>query len=190
MKIYTKTGDDGTTARIGGSRVPKSDPFIDAYGTLDELNAQLGHAAAACTADNHADLLDKLQLLQGELFVLGSRLACTPEKLPTAAWLPDLPPSAVARMEAEIDRAESHVSPLKTFILPGGSELAARLHLARTTCRRAERLAVALPAHPATPAAVTYLNRLSDWLFVHARLANHLAAIPDVPWTNPATTPK
>ena len=108
-----------------------------------------------------------------------------PEKLVTAAWLPDLPTGATARLESEIDQAETSLEPLKTFILPGGNEAAARLHIARTVCRRAERLAVGLPDHPALPAAVTYLNRLSDWLFVHARLANHLAGTRDVPWHNP-----
>ena len=185
MKIYTKAGDDGSTSRIGGDRVPKSHPAIEAYGTVDELNASLGLAAAAVT---HAELLGQLHAIQSELFVVGSHLATPPDRLASATWIPPLRDAAIDRLEAEIDRAESHLSPLKNFILPGGSELAARLHVARTVCRRAERLVVAHdPPHPSAPAVIRYLNRLSDWLFVQARLANHRAGTPDIPWHNPAS---
>jgi cob(I)alamin adenosyltransferase len=184
MKIYTKTGDDGSTARIGGDRVKKSDASIESYGTVDELNACLGLAAAGAAPD----LLDRLHAVQSELFVVGSHLATPADRLPSATWIPALDESAVARLEVEIDRAESCMEPLKNFVLPGGTETAARLHLARTVCRRAERLVVALtPPHPSAPAVVRYLNRLSDWLFVQARLANHRAAVPDIPWVNPAS---
>lgn len=184
MKIYTRTGDDGTTARIGGDRVPKSDPSIDCYGTVDELNATLGLAAVGADAE----LLEKLQAIQSELFVVGSHLATPPERLASAKWIPPLNDAAVARLEREIDHADNALDELKNFVLPGGTETAARLHLARTVCRRAERLVIALePPHPSAPAVVRYLNRLSDWLFVFARLANKQAAVPDIPWINPAS---
>ncbi|HZZ44809.1 MAG TPA: cob(I)yrinic acid a,c-diamide adenosyltransferase [Tepidisphaeraceae bacterium] len=179
MKIYTRTGDDGTTALIGGDRTLKSDPSIESYGTVDELNASLGLAASAADSD----LITKLQLIQAELFIVGSHLATPPARLATAKWIPALTESSITRLELEIDDAESHLPPLKNFILPGGSETAARLHLSRTICRRAERLVVPLD-HPSAPAIIRYLNRLSDWLFVHARLANHRASLPDIPWLN------
>ena len=183
MKIYTKAGDDGTTGRIGGDRVMKSDASIDCFGTVDELNACLG--LAACGAP--ADLLERIQTVQSELFVVGSHLATPPGRLASSKWIPALDDSAVARLEREIDHAEAGLEPLKNFILPGGTETAACLHLARTVCRRAERLVVALqPPHPSAPAVIRYLNRLSDWLFVHARQANSRGAVPDVPWVNPA----
>lgn len=185
MKIYTKTGDDGTTGRIGGGRVSKSDASIECYGTVDELNACLGLAGAGAGAE----LLGKIQAIQSELFVVGSHLATPPERLAAAKWLPALDEGAVARLEREIDRAEGGLDELRNFVLPGGGETAARLHLARTVCRRAERLVVALePPHPSAPAVVRYLNRLSDWLFVQARAANKGAGVPDVPWVNPAAS--
>lgn len=205
MKIYTRTGDDGTTGLIGGSRVRKSDPRLDCYGTLDELNASLGLAQVVAPPA----VASLLQVIQTELFVLGAHLA-TPEpgKHPS---LPPLDDAMPARLEMEIDTAEQSLPSLRNFILPGGCECAARLHLSRTICRRAERLIVdfamdipalneskkpALSSTPLRPQGsepseskgpipiviLTYLNRLSDWLFVHARLANHLAGIPDIPW--------
>jgi cob(I)alamin adenosyltransferase len=181
MKIYTKTGDDGSTGLIGGSRVRKCDPRIDLYGTVDELNACIGLAASAASNSN---LLETITTAQHDLFIVGSHLA-TPDHEPPAktAWLPPLDEQMIARLELQIDAAESKLPALKNFILPGGGELSARLHLARTVCRRAERLAVDFSLHrPISPLIVTYLNRLSDWLFVHARLANHLEGIEDVPW--------
>src|SRR4051812_7327328 len=118
MKIYTKTGDDGTTGRIGGDRVSKSDSSIDCFGTVDELNATLGLAAVGAPAD----LLNQLQLVQSELFVVGSHLAPPPDRLPVAKWIPALSDSSVARLESEIDRAESSLPPLTNFNLPGGTE--------------------------------------------------------------------
>lgn len=177
MKIYTRTGDDGTTGLIGGSRVRKSDARLDCYGTLDELNASLGLAMVVAPQA----IASLLQFIQGELFVLGAHLA-TPEpgKHPS---LPPLDDAMPARLEMEIDTAEQSLPPLRNFILPGGCECAARLHLSRTICRRAERLIVDFAMDIPTPVVVlTYLNRLSDWLFVHSRLANHLAGIPDIPW--------
>ncbi len=179
MKIYTRTGDDGTTGLIGGDRVRKSDLRLECYGTLDELNAALGLAVVAGEAWLHA----LLEPVQNELFVIGSHMAA-PENDPSAQkHLPALDEAMIARLEMQIDQAETELPPLRNFILPGGTEVAARLHLARTICRRAERLIVNFSwDRPVHPAIVTYLNRLSDWLFVQARVANHRAGIADVPW--------
>ena len=180
MKIYTRTGDDGTTGLIGGSRVPKSDPRIDAYGTVDELNAMIGCAAVVSTSP----LLEQLRRVQAELFVIGSHLA-TPEGSPYQSTLPALDDQMIGRLELEIDRTETTLPALRNFIVPGGSETAARLHLARTVCRRAERLIVAYATEHHAPARIVeYLNRLSDWLFVQARGANHLLGVSDILWTN------
>jgi cob(I)alamin adenosyltransferase len=180
MKIYTKTGDDGSTGLIGGQRISKSSAAIDCFGTVDELNAALG--VASVVADT--DLLAMLRPIQNDLFVLGSHLAMPPgEAAPRNQHIPPLHESMATRLESQIDAAEVTLQPLKNFILPSGNELAARLHLARTICRRAERAVVNLSAtQTITPLIVTYLNRLSDWLFVQARLANHLAGVKDVPW--------
>ncbi|HRK30915.1 MAG TPA: cob(I)yrinic acid a,c-diamide adenosyltransferase, partial [Tepidisphaeraceae bacterium] len=154
---------------------------IELYGTVDELNASLGLAAAAAAA---AELLPLLRAVQNDLFVVGSHLA-TPDHEPPSKtqWLPPLDEQLISKLELQIDSAESRLAPLRNFILPGGAELSARLHVARTVCRRAERLAVDFSLNrPVSPIIVTYLNRLSDWLFVHARLANHLAQVQDVPW--------
>ena len=184
MKIYTKTGDDGFTGLIGGSRVPKSDDRIDCYGTVDELNASLGLAAA----DAEPLVRDALIRIQNELFVIGSYLAApdpdeTGEPVAEKFGLPPLKASSIARLEQEIDACETTLSPLKQFILPGGTPTAARLHLARTICRRAERLLVrSAMERSVAPMIFAYLNRLSDWLFVQARLVNHQARIEDTPW--------
>jgi cob(I)alamin adenosyltransferase len=179
MKIYTRTGDDGTTGLIGGSRVRKSDPRLDCYGTVDELNASLGLAAV---------ILDRairsmIEQIQSDLFVIGSHLATPDPQSAHYSGLPVLDEQLITRLEMQIDSAESELPPLTNFILPGGSEGAARLHVARTICRRAERLLVDFSLDRPVPALVlTYLNRLSDWLFVHARVANLRAAVPDVLW--------
>jgi cob(I)alamin adenosyltransferase len=177
MKIYTKTGDDGTTGLIGGGRVRKSHARLDAYGTVDELNGLLG--VAAVVAD--APVADPLRRVMDELFVVGSHLA-TPAGKRAAAHLPALGESMSLRLEAEMDAADATLPPLKQFVLPGGCELAARLHVARTVCRRAERRLVDLPAEDVEPPLLTYVNRLSDWLFVQARAANQRAGVADVPW--------
>lgn len=204
MNIYTRTGDDGTTGLIGGQRVSKDHARIDAYGTVDELNAALGLALRAALdaqnlpspASNAYRLVPLLLPIQNELFAVGARLA-TPPSSPYASGLPPVRSEWVLRLESEIDSAQAMLPKLTHFILPGGSELSARLHLARTVSRRAERLIVALDrAEPledkpdgsstegekGAAGILTYMNRLSDWLFVHARLANHLADIPDVKW--------
>jgi cob(I)alamin adenosyltransferase len=179
MKIYTKTGDDGTTGLIGGSRVRKSDARIDCCGTVDELNAALGLAAVAAPG---AELHERLRAVQADLFLIGAHLA-TPETSNKAASLPPLDESIVARLEMQIDSAEEALPPLRNFILPGGTESAARLHVARAVCRRAERLLVDFAMDRPVPAiTLTYLNRLSDWLFVQARWANRHAGVDDVLW--------
>jgi cob(I)alamin adenosyltransferase len=176
-KIYTRTGDDGSTGLIGGGRVAKSDARIDTFGGVDELNAAVGLATVVCDPDQ----AQRLRRVQNELFIVGSHLAA--ESGASRTTLPSLDPAIVTRLEQEIDDAETELPPLRNFILPGGAELAARLHVARTVCRRAERLAVALGgAAQVPPLIVTYLNRLSDWLFVQARLANQRAGVADVPW--------
>lgn len=181
MKIYTKTGDDGSTGLFGGSRVPKHDARVEAYGTVDELNSLLGLAAAE---DGNEDIRKLLVPHQSELFNLGAVLASADGKGATA-----LNPDIIAEMEQQIDAFDEELPPLKNFILPGGTKLAALLHLARTVCRRAERnvsrIRVDQPklAQTIVP-GLTYLNRLSDWLFTLARVANHRAGVADVPWTS------
>lgn len=177
MKIYTRTGDDGTTGLFGGGRVRKSDPRLECYGTVDELNAVLGLAVVGTPVE----IQGKLRAIQNELFVIGAHLA-TPEA-GKAAGLPTLDDSVVGRLEMEIDAAEGDLTQLRQFILPGGTEGAARLHLARTVCRRAERLLVEFSLDRPVPVMLlTYLNRLSDWLFVHARWVNCKAGVDDIPW--------
>jgi cob(I)alamin adenosyltransferase len=181
MKIYTRTGDDGTTGLIGGSRVPKNDSAIECYGTIDELNAAVGLAIVVADAEVAGWLRD----VQAELFTIGAHLATPTKGNPAAGSLPELRDTSVTRLEAQVDAADAMLPPLQNFILPGGTELAARLHFARTVCRRAERLMVSLASErPAYPLILTYVNRLSDWLFVQARRANHLAGQPDVPWVS------
>ena len=179
MKIYTKTGDDGSTSLLGGARVRKSDARIECCGAVDELNAAIGWASAVATAEQ----VDVLRQIQSELFIIGAHLSATQGR-DAPATLPALEESAVARLEMQIDTATERLPALRNFILPGGSEPAARLHMARTVCRRAERRIVAFAEdRPVGPSILTYLNRLADWLFMQARLANHLAKVDDVPWT-------
>ena len=179
-KIYTKTGDDGTTGLIGGDRVRKCDPRIDCYGTVDELNASLGVASVTASTT----MRPMLTAIQNDLFVIGAHLATPSEIAGTrASHLPPLDEAVVTRLEMQIDAADAALPPLRQFILPGGSETAARLHMARTICRRAERLVVDFAMdRPVSSLVLTYLNRLSDWLFVHARIANQEAGVADVPW--------
>jgi cob(I)alamin adenosyltransferase len=178
MKIYTKTGDDGTTGLFGGQRVRKCDRRIECYGTVDELNAAMGWAAVVAGEPVKGQLLEA----QNDLFVIGSHLA-TPRESPSAEKLPELDEAMVSRLEMQIDAAEAKLPALRQFILPGGSEAGARLHVARTIGRRAERVVVEFSLErPVAQVILTYLNRLSDWLFVMARLANQLAGIADVPW--------
>jgi|SRR5688572_2926543 len=181
MKIYTRTGDDGSTGLIGGDRVRKSDARIDCYGQVDELNASLGWACAAAVGGDD-ELVARLRHVQNDLFVIGSHLA-TPEVSNARTALPPLEESIVARLEMEIDAAEATLPTLRNFILPGGSEIAARLHVARTVCRRAERRLVDFSLDRPVPSVIlTYMNRLSDWLFVQARAGNRRAGVADIPW--------
>lgn len=179
MKIYTRTGDDGTTGLFGGKRVAKASRRVDAYGTVDEANAAIGLARAeGIPAAVEAVLLR----VQSDLFVIGAELACVPGKEPTLKML--LITSADAgRLEAEIDEAEAGLPPLTAFVLPGGGRAAASLHVARTVARRAERCVLAAAEDaPVRSEVVIYLNRLSDLLFVLARRVNHDAGIADIPW--------
>ncbi len=181
MRIYTRTGDDGTTGLIGGQRVAKCDARIDCYGTIDELNAALGLAAVAM--DEGEAMLVEVRQVQNDLFVLGSHLAA-PDPESAAMMLPELGEALIERLERQIDAAEERLPPLRAFVLPGGTEASARLHVARTICRRAERLLTAFAAtHPIPEPALRYVNRLSDWLFVMARLANLRRGVEDVPWS-------
>jgi len=170
-KIYTRTGDTGQTALGNGVRVDKHALRVTAYGTVDEVNATLGMARLHVTGA----MADQLAAIQNDLFDLGADL-CRPEmeKDAEAEYPPlRLDPVQVDRLEAEIDAMNDALEPLRSFILPGGSAASAHLHLCRTVARRAERLVVELAGQEAVnPAAVKYLNRLSDWFFVAARIAN------------------
>ena len=182
MKIYTKTGDKGTTALLGGGRVRKSHPRVAAYGTVDELNSVLGWAISLAGDPTSRE---RLGLIQHDLFSLGSHLAAPPKaegrKRPP---LPDLPRARIEEMERWMDEAEERLEPLREFILPGGTPAASALHLGRTVCRRAERDVVALAEEEAIDAdLLRYLNRLSDLLFVLARVENRVAETPDVTWS-------
>ena len=181
MKIYTKTGDEGETGLFGGGRVGKDHVRVAAYGDVDELNSVLGLVRATAPEDFHADLLESIQR---DLFSIGGQLA-TPDRAKVAAALEKAAFSAerVAVLERAIDDAIRELPPLRAFVLPGGTPKAAALHLARTTCRRAERGVVHLAREQAIqPLFIAYLNRLSDLLFTLARLANHRAGLPDVTW--------
>lgn len=180
-KIYTRTGDDGTTALVTGPRRLKSDLRIESYGTVDETNAVIG--MARLHAGDHPALDRMLMAIQNDLFDLGADLA-TPETGEKLAWEPlRIVASQVERLENDIDTLNADLAPLNSFILPGGSALSAHLHLARTVSRRAERLVVALRdgGEIVGPEAVKYLNRLSDFLFVASRTANCNGA-DDVLW--------
>ena len=181
MKIYTKSGDSGQTSLFGGRRVSKDDSRVAAYGDVDELNSSIGMAVVTDPGDLEHDLLTGIQR---DLFSLGARLATPdPEKAAKALEKTAIPDARITELESAIDRIDGELTELSSFILPGGTTKSARLHYARSVCRRAERSAVALARHEAVPAvAVTYLNRLSDLLFVVARLANHRSNIPDIKW--------
>ncbi len=183
MKVYTRTGDDGTTALFGGGRVAKSHPRIAAYGTVDEANAALGMARAAL-ADADDDLRQRadglLGRIQEELFVLGGDLASPGD---TKYPVPRIEAAHTEQLEADIDALTADLAPLKHFVLPGGTPAAAALHLARTVCRRAERHVVETAALEEISAdALHYLNRLSDFLFTLARWVNHAAGVDEPVW--------
>lgn len=177
MKIYTRGGDDGSTGLYGGARVSKASVRVDAYGAVDELNAVLGWVRAADISDNVDAVLAGAQ---DTCFRLGAWLASQPGRDP---GVPQVAEADVEVLEAAIDAMEVELEPLKTFILPGGSEAASRLHMARTVCRRAERRIVALgDMEPVEAVFVRWVNRISDLLFVQARWENRRAGVRDVPW--------
>jgi cob(I)alamin adenosyltransferase len=179
VKIYTKTGDAGETGLFGGPRVAKSDPRVDAYGEIDELNAAIGAVRAGV---EDPQLERQLALVQEELFCVGAELA-TPHEAKARAALPPLDPAWAARLEAAMDGWDAELPALRHFVLPGGTRTAAALHLARCVCRRAERRVVALASAAAVaPEVLVYLNRLSDFLFVAARLANARARREETLW--------
>jgi cob(I)alamin adenosyltransferase len=179
VKIYTKTGDGGETSLFDKSRVSKADPRVDAYGDVDELNACLGAARAACTA---ADLSDALAVIQKDLFALGARLADPSSRIAERVTKAAVRSTDVERLEQLIDTLEAELPPLRRFILPGGGPCGAWLHVARTVCRRAERNVVSLGQDAVEPVIVHYLNRLSDLLFVMARATNHRQGVPETEW--------
>jgi cob(I)alamin adenosyltransferase len=203
IKIYTKTGDKGTTALIGGTKVSKSHLRIEAYGTVDELNSFIGlltdhlnqaatpilatPATAAPTTPAglppFADTTPFLKEIQDRLFTIGSSLACDPEKEPKLK-IPDLKEEDVQLLEKEIDRMEAILPPMKFFVLPGGHVAVSTAHIARCVCRRAERGCVRLQDEQlfVEPLVLRYLNRLSDYLFVLSRYAAHQLLVPEIPW--------
>lgn len=185
-KVYTKTGDKGRTSLVGGQRVAKNDGRIEAYGTVDELNAFVGSAVQSLleAKSQHQALNwfhDVLIRVQHELFNLGAILATLPEDVhPNQAQIRD---EDVQALERDIDRCNAELSTLRSFVLPGGSRCNTDLHVCRTVCRRAERLLVGLAAHESVPAqTITYLNRLSDAFFVWSRWVNLLLDRPEVMW--------
>jgi cob(I)alamin adenosyltransferase len=178
MKIYTKTGDTGETGLFDGTRVSKADPRVEAYGGVDELNAWLGVIRSAAPG---LDVDESLTRIQRDLFAVGAILADPTHKIAGRVDKAALGSDDVTRLERAIDAFEKDLPPLRRFILAGGSPAGATLHLARTVCRRAERSMVALGTG-VDPIAITYINRLSDLLFVMARLVNHRAGISEIEW--------
>jgi cob(I)alamin adenosyltransferase len=185
-RIYTRTGDTGSTRLVGGQKVPKDDLRIECYGTVDELNSFLGAVRVSLEAFTPAAIpLAKLAVIikrvQHELFNLGSILATQPQDVHPKQ--PRVTEVEVQQLETEIDQANEDLAPLKSFVLPGGSRLDAELHICRTVCRRAERLLVALSRDSSVPPeTIQYLNRLSDALFVWSRWVNHVMGAPETLW--------
>ena len=179
-KIYTRTGDKGTTSLVGGKRVSKCDPRLDAYGTIDELNSFIGLMQSVM--DDKAETPENIQWIQQKLFNIGGCLATDT----TALELPDsckVMAADVERMEHMIDAAQEGLPQQRSFILPGGTQAASYAHVARTVCRRAERLIIALPEEAAAPSELLqFINRLSDYLFVLARRINFFTGTPEKTW--------
>lgn len=177
MKIYTKTGDDGSTALFGGQRVQKHALRIQAYGTVDELNTFLGSLIVSIEEE---DLIEFLRAVQSRLFDVGAHLAAVPDK---KLKLPIINENLIDELEARIDQLNETLPALRHFILPGSSEANARAHICRTVCRRAERLVVALAADESVDRVIVkYLNRLSDYFFILSRSLNHQANLEEVKW--------
>ena len=179
MKIYTKTGDAGETSLFDNSRVSKADPRVDAYGEVDEVNACLGAVLAHKVDD---DVADVLTAIQKDLFAVGARLADPSSRIAERVTKAAVTAQQIELLETTLDRLETELPPLRRFILPGGSQAGALLHLARTVCRRAERRVVGLGADSVEPGVIIYLTRLSDLLFVMARAVNHRAGVPETEW--------
>ncbi len=177
MKIYTKTGDKGTTSLLGGRKVPKHAIRIETYGTLDELNAHIG-MIMALMHETHPQLTQ----IQEEIFTLGAQFANDPEK-ELKMTIPQIEMSSIIALEKSIDQMEEDLPPMKNFILPGGNTLVAQIHISRCVCRRAERLATLLESEENIPEfAIQYLNRLSDFLFVLARFMAKKTGAEEIPW--------
>lgn len=180
MKIYTRTGDKGTTSLIGGTKVPKSHLRIEAYGTVDELNSHIGLCLDMLTDEASRQLL---RVVQDRLFTIGSSLACDPVKEPRMR-IPDLKEEDITLLEKEMDRMNEALPEMKHFILPGGHVTVSQLHIARCVCRRAERAVVRLEMEDqeVDNIIIRYLNRLSDYLFVLGRYAGMLLNAEEIPW--------
>ena len=192
LKIYTKTGDRGNTALIGGTKVPKSHIRIESYGTVDELNSYIGllgdHLAAVSGVVSHpvfpiSASIQTLREIQDRLFTIGASLACDPDK-ESKMKIPDLKEEDIAALEQDIDRMNEVLPEMKSFILPGGHVAVSTAHVARCVCRRAERICVRMQEEGQfiDPLVIKYINRLSDHLFTLARYAGHLLRAPEVPW--------
>lgn len=179
MTIYTKTGDAGETSLFDGTRVPKTDPRVVAYGEVDELQAYVGFAAAAGL---DRELAEIAIAVQRDLFALGARLADPAHRIAPRVTKIVINDASVARLEGWIDRLEATLPPLRHFVLSGGALPGAALHVARTVCRRAERATLSLGPDAVEPVLRIYLNRLSDLLFVMARAANHRAGVAETEW--------
>lgn len=179
MKIYTRTGDTGETSLFDGTRVRKSDARVAAYGDVDELNAWLGLVRAQAVGD---DVSEMIVQIQRDLFALGARLADPAHRIAERVTKAAVASADILRLEGWIDTLERDLPPLRRFILPGGTAAGALLHVARTTCRRAERAIVLLDQRSIEPEVLVYVNRLSDLLFVMARAVNQRAAVPELEW--------
>lgn len=178
MKIYTRTGDAGTTGLLGGTRLPKNHIRIEAYGTVDELNANIG-----LLRDNDAlaPFRHELIAVQEDLFVLGSQLASDPEK--NTMKLPELDPERISMLEFAMDTMDADLPPMRNFVLPGGHPAVSQCHITRCVCRRAERATIALAQTSfVDPLLIRYLNRLSDYFFVLARKVTHELNVTEMPW--------
>jgi cob(I)alamin adenosyltransferase len=180
LKIYTKTGDKGTTSLIGGTKVPKSHIRIESYGTVDELNSFIGWLSDQLSQE---DIRNYLRSIQDRLFTIGSSLACDPDKEPLMK-IPDLKENDLASLEMEIDQMTDQLPPMKSFLLPAGHVIVSSAHIARTVCRRAERTCVSMVEQElfVDPLVIKYLNRLSDYLFVLARYLASQLEVKDIPW--------
>ncbi len=180
FKIYTKTGDGGKTSLIGGTKVPKSDIRIDTYGTVDELNSWIGLINDQLGSDAFRG---ELKDIQDRLFTIGSSLACDADK-ELHIKIPDLHAADIEFLENRIDEMTAQLPLMKSFILPGGHPTISSIHICRTVCRRAERLAVTMMEHQffVEDKVIQYLNRLSDYLFVLARYAGQMLGVEEIPW--------